>query len=199
MTVGKGHPLLERERVIRRILVGLGFTEIMTFVLTSREEHLSRLGLDEEAGQVNIANPISVHQEIVRTHLVSGLMGTFAKNRTREMPQRIFELGDVAFGEEDSSDQHARLSIGVMGARADYAEIRSTVDALLHDLDLDVRVERDTDGPFVPMFIPGRVAKLLVGEERLGVLGEVAPEVLVKWGLDHPVVVAELDVELMGG
>ncbi len=198
MTVGKGHPLLERERVIRRILVGLGFTEIMTFVLTSREEHLIRLNLSEEAGQVNIANPISVHQEIVRTHLLSGLMTTFAKNKTREMPQRIFEVGDIALGEEERSEQHARLSIGVMGARADYAEIRSTVDALLGDLGLDARVAPDADGPFVPMFIPGRVAKLMAGDVRLGTLGEVSPEVLDRWGLDHPVVVAELDVEVLG-
>ena len=44
---------------------------------------------------MEILNPISENQTIMRSHLLGSLMATFSRNRTREMPQRIFELGDV--------------------------------------------------------------------------------------------------------
>jgi phenylalanyl-tRNA synthetase beta chain len=131
-------------------------------------------------------------------------MATFARNRTREMPQRIFEMGEVAHATENSCEEGHRLGIGVMGPRADYADIRSTVDEVCHEtgLDLVAEVVPADDHLMAPVFLPGRVAKVVVGDVELGVMGEVHPEVIVAFGLEHPIALAQLDMdallELMG-
>ena len=45
------------------------------------------------------------------------------------------------------------------------------------------------------MFLEGRAAAITLAGETVGVMGEVAPEVITAWSLDHPVVVAELDAD----
>ena len=43
-----------------------------------------------------------------------------------------------------------------------------------------------------PSFIPGRVGKIVVEGEAIGIIGEIHPAVLEKWGMEMPVVVFEL-------
>ena len=45
------------------------------------------------------------------------------------------------------------------------------------------------------MFLPGRAAAIILDGKPAGVMGEVAPEVITAWSLDHPVVVAEIDAD----
>lgn len=197
MTVGHEHPASRLSRQVREALTGLGFFEVLNFMLTNREEHFSRMRLPGDMGEVQLANPISVNQEIVRVHLLSGLLGTYALNKTREMPQPLFEVGDVSQGTDDSSSQRLHLGIGVAGPRADYAEIRATVDALLHELAIDGAVAAAPDHELAPVFLEGRVASVTANGTVLGVMGEVHPEVIVAFGLDHPVVLAELDLSAL--
>jgi len=195
MTVGRELPMTKLSRGLRGVLTGLGFFETMTFVLTSEEEHSERLRLPADLGQVEILNPISVNQTIMRSHLLGSLMATFSRNRTREMPQRIFELGEVALATESTCEERRRLGLGVAGPRADYATVRSTVDAIGNELGLDFAVVAGDDHLLAPVFLPGRVAEIAVGGLQLGVMGEVHPEVITAFGLEHPVVLASIDMD----
>lgn len=200
MTVGHEHPLSRTGRRLRAVLAGLGFLEVVNYVLTSREEHCGKLRLPGERGEARILNPISVNQTIVRTHLLAGLLASFSMNRTREMPQPLFEIGEVVRAEEERSTQRNSLGIGVMDSRADYALIRSTVDAVAREMGLEAVLgiaPLAGSHPFAPVFLPGRAATVSLGGAEWGFLGEVHPEVLVGFSLDHPVVLAELDVSLL--
>jgi phenylalanyl-tRNA synthetase beta chain len=199
MTVGRELPVTTLSRGIRRVLTGLGFFEVMTFVLTNEEEHSELMRLPTDLGQVEILNPISVQQTIMRAQLLSSMMATFARNKTREMPQRIFEIGDVAAATEGACEQSTRLAFGVMGPRADYATIMSTMEALFHEAGLDLTVAPGEDHEYAASFLPGRVATVSAGGTALGVMGEVHPEVITGFGLDHPVVLAEIDVDVLLG
>jgi len=199
MTVGQELPMTRLGRDVRAVLTGLWFYEAMTFVLTNGDEHNRMMRLPDDLGEVRIQNPISVANTRMRSHLLGSLMSTFARNRTREMPQRIFELGEVAHATEGSCEQGHRVGVGVMGPRADYAVIRSTVDEVCHEtgLDLDERIVPGDDHALAPAFLPGRVARILVGDVELGVMGEVHPEVITAFGLEHPVALAQLDMDAM--
>ena len=43
-----------------------------------------------------------------------------------------------------------------------------------------------------PPFMEGRAAEINLNGERIGVMGEIHPEVLEKWGLEMPVTALEL-------
>ena len=49
-----------------------------------------------------------------------------------------------------------------------------------------------------PSFIPGRAAWVHVGDEELGVFGELHPELLDRWGLYLPVAACELRLDALG-
>jgi len=48
-----------------------------------------------------------------------------------------------------------------------------------------------------PRFIPGRAGSVLCGERRVGVIGEIRPEVLESFGIQMPCAAVELDVDLL--
>ncbi len=77
-------------------------------------------------------------------------------------------------------------------AQASFAEARSLIDAVLAELGLNgVQLVESHDGAF---FEYGRRADILHAGKRIGVFGEVHPEVISNFGLDHPVVGFELEI-----
>ena len=45
-------------------------------------------------------------------------------------------------------------------------------------------------------FIPGRCAEVLVAGKKVGLFGELHPQVLENWGIEMPIVALELDFEI---
>jgi len=210
MTVAKPQPVEERSDVCRRALTGLGFLETMTLLLTSVDEHLKKLGMNDDGPYVQLQNPASIEQAIIRRHLLSGLLATFRVNTTAEMPQSIFEIGDCFELDPESATgvrAERRVSIGITGPKAGFADIKAAVESLAFEIGMELEylpVEH-------PTFIAGRAAELRTRNQetkrprnrvcgprtpdpgaRIGVLGEVHPEVLERFGLSQPTVLAEL-------
>ncbi len=80
-----------------------------------------------------------------------------------------------------------------MGREASYASMRSIIDALLFELGLQgtyTAVEHAS-------FIPGRVAQVTTDGEVSGIVGELHPEVILNFGLDHPVAIADFKIKNM--
>jgi phenylalanyl-tRNA synthetase beta chain len=44
-------------------------------------------------------------------------------------------------------------------------------------------------------FLQGRAATVLIGDEPVGIVGEVHPQVLENWGIQNPAVAFEVEVE----
>jgi len=201
MTVGEARPALEQAEVVRRTLCGLGHMEVITLLLSNETSTYDALRRPRGQEHVLIQNPISAEQTMVRTTLLPGLLDTLALNSNHELPQRIFEVGAVTLLDPESETgarEHMRAAAVALGPRVDYAEIRSTAEALLRELGWGLSAEPDDD----PVFIPGRGARILAvrGEERLAVgsMGELHPEVLETQKLVHPTAALTLDLDALG-
>jgi len=100
---------------------------------------------------------------------------------------------------ETGAHEWPRVACGVIGPRADYAEIRAVCQALAREFGWELCTEPDDS----PCFIPGRGARVvLVREGRrrdAGIVGELHPEVLERHKLVHPVALFELDLMELGG
>ncbi len=194
-TIGLPQPREETAVRARAALAGLGFLEVMTLALTSEEATYRRSGLPDEDRHVTIENPISVEQTMVRVSVVPGLLETLAINLGHPYPQRIGEVGLVVHADPAQETGAAETMVAGFALAGDglgYADARSALDALLRE------TGRDAGGVSYraldwPLFIPGRGAELLDrAGERIGVLGEVHPEVLTRFRIIHPVAVAEI-------
>ncbi len=184
----------EIERVsgrARLAMIGLGFTEVMTYTLTSREKACGRMGTDEE--MVEIGNPVSSEYSAVRNSLIPSLLEVLAENQHHPTPQRIFEIGNVAIIDrayETGARTVRRLAGAVAGREATFTYIRAVAEAVMREISVGWELREFEH----PGFIPGRAVEILSGGRRIGLAGEVFPAVLERFGLENPAAVFELEL-----
>lgn len=198
MTVGQELPTQRAMDLARRALIGLGYFEVMTLILSSAEQQYDALSLPRREDAVLIDNPISVEQTQVRSSLLPGLLDTFAANADHEMPQLIFEVGNVSvYDAEQQTGARERcvVAAAAIGPRIDYAHIRSTCEALVREFAQSASVSAADSG----LFIPGRGANVGIGATTVGLMGEVHPQVLERFKLIQPVALFELDLAALAG
>ncbi len=190
-TIGKKAPIESLADRVREIMIGLGFTEVMTYTLTNPHVNFELMRTTGDA--VEISNPVSEDYTIVRTWLLPSLLSVLRSNKRNPLPQQIFEVGDVVLLDdrtETGAVNVRRVAAVAIGSRANWTYIKAVADALLRELDIAAEV-RGTDHP---SFLGGRVAEFIFRGRRLGVAGEVHPEVILGFELEHPVVALEFDL-----
>ncbi len=188
---GRPNPLEEVSQMARRVMTGFGFMEAMPYLLTSPELNFKMMRADGEAA--TIKNPVSEEYSILRTWLLPGLMNVLKENKRHELPQKVFEVGDVVLLDEEveTGGRNVRRAAAVaIGEELDFTYIRSIAESLLRELGIEWKIE-----PFEhPSFLEGRTAKFLVDEEIWGFVGEIHPEVILNFELEHPVAAFEVNL-----
>ena len=185
VTVGEPHPLESRKSDLREIMVGLGFLETMPFTLTSEKTNFEKMRRPIQGLETTrVLHPISELHTMVRTSILPSLLEILAINQHHPLPQRIFALGDVLAEGRTRQD----LAAASIHSGADFAEVRSVVDALFRELAIEAEIAPSNDGAF----LEGRRGDIMAGGERVGSFGEFHPLVLHSFGLDQPAVGLEL-------
>jgi phenylalanyl-tRNA synthetase beta chain len=191
MTVGTPRPEETLSERVREVLVGLGYSEIMSLPLTTEEFQFERLRWETPKRYPEVANPKLKAYNVVRTHLMSGLFEALRENRRRPMPQRLFEIDNVVVlndSAETGAAEERRMAFVETGRESGYATARSVMDSLLRELGWAGEYIAIQD----PTFVDGRAAAFKLNGKPVGVLGEVHPEVLTNFGLSHPVALGEI-------
>ncbi len=194
MTVGTPRPEEVTSDRVRQVLVGLGFSEIMSLPLTTEDQQYERLRQQTPEHYPQVSNPKLKAYNVVRTHLMGGLFEALRENRRRPMPQRYFEIDNVTDLDAKAitgASEERRVALVEIGRESGYAAARSTVDALLRELGWKPDYAPITN----PTFVDGRAATFTVSGKTVGILGEVHPEVLSNFGLTYPVALAELTLQ----
>ncbi len=194
MTVGTPRPEETLSERVRQVLIGLGFSEIMSLPLTTEEQQFERLRMPAPEKYPQVANPKLKAYNVVRTHLVGGLFEALRENRRRQMPIGLFEIDNVALLDpqaETGAAEERRIAFVEIGRESGYATARSTIDALLRELGWLAEYAALNHSTFVE----GRAASLTVNGNSIGILGEVHPQVLENFGLTFPVALAELTLQ----
>ena len=190
-TVGKPHPVQVYATLTREALTGLGYLEVMPFTLTNEDVLYKKTGRDETNGVLHVMHPISIENTIVRTELLPLLLEFLTLNRHRELPQRLFTVGDVVH-DCRTHQQAAGVSIH---PDADFSEAYATADAVLHELSIEYTTRESAD----QAFINGRRGDIIVHGKKIGVFGEIHPSVLNSFELEHSVAAFELDLRAVPG
>lgn len=203
VTIGVPREIEEQSGVARRVMTGLGFHQVMTLTLSSEAAAFEQWGLAADdplrSRAVRIENPISVEQTICRVSLLPGLMQTLSINKRYDLPQQLFEVGDVCVVDgavETGAREERMLAAALIGTHVGYADIRAVCDALAHEMGAGVKVEATQH----PSFIAGRAAAIrAAGGAEMGLMGELHPRVIEAYGLKHPVAVLELSLARLLG
>jgi len=189
--------LIERKtQLIRNILTGHGFLEIKTLMLTNPEVHYQKLKLDIPDELIEVSNPASMEQRILRTHLISGIMETYQINKHNPTPQKIFEIGDIVVldKEKETGTKYIRKTAGgILDPKADFSSIRAVCESLLNEQNIEFELKAYKS----PIFLEGRAAEITDKKSggSLGFFGETHPEVLENFSLIQPVALFEIFIE----
>ena len=194
VTTGREHEVSAVANYVRQIMVGLGFVEAMNFILANEVDHYQKMR--RKAGKmIRLANPVSTEYSIVRNDLLPRLMKNLADNKHQAYPQRMFEVSDVIeINEKAETRTERRLHVACVSSHptANFTEIKSYVEALLANLDLK---NWEIKGTKHPSFLQGRAAAIYVKGRKIGVVGEIHPEVLNNFELENPTSAFEIDLQ----
>lgn len=191
-TVGRLSDLTLLTRKIKHLLVGFGYQEMIFHYLGSAREFCTRMRCTAD-DLIEIENPLTESYRFVRRSIIPCILSAELKSAHALYPHRIFEIGKVAFcsphGEHGTCTQQ---SLGFLNAsqEASYNEVASLVSGLLYCLKLPYQVEEAQD----PRFVLGRQASICVHGSRVGIFGEIHPQVLSNWDIRMPCFAGELDV-----
>ncbi len=193
---------------VREIMVGLGFSEVISFSFIASES-ADFLGAEKDSALrcfVPLLNPLTVDQSVMRTSLMPGLLSAVKTNLSYgEKDLKLFEWGRIFIrqGTEELPRERLALSGVVMGSAnpkdwyreeraADFYDAKGVVEALLKALGSRALVFERGDIP--PWYLKEAASLIRLADQRLGTVGELAPEVLKRFDVDAPSVFAfEID------
>jgi phenylalanyl-tRNA synthetase beta chain len=179
----------QRRRVLRDVLLGLGISEAMPNPFLAPDT-LAQAGLD--GGSIAITNPLVSDESVLRTSLRPGLLRAIAFNEShRRTGARFFEIGHVyPPGAGDLPDEYEALTVVLAGSEAPAAI------AVWREITAALGGGARIDQGRVPSGLHAtRSATLQAGKDPLGAVGEVAPDVLVAFGVTERVAILEVDLD----
>jgi phenylalanyl-tRNA synthetase beta chain len=183
--------------VLRSRLTDRDYQEVITFSFVSADWERA-LGI--EADPIPVLNPIASNLDVMRSSLLGGLLDTLRTNANRKQERvRIFEVGRCFRRGAQGFDQPTRIGGLACGTAqpeqwgeakrvVDFFDVKGDVEALAAPL-----VVRTEAAPH-PALHPGRSARVLLGGEPAGWLGELHPRLVQGFELPQPPVVFELDL-----
>ena len=193
-TVAYENNWFKSEATIREVMISLGFQEVMSLMLTNEEAHYEKMN-QEEKPHVQVARPITIDRTMIRTSLINSLMEFLEDNKHEDLPQKIFEIGDVLYLDDSKENKTAsskKLAALVCHSTANFTEIKSIVTSVLSNLGYSMEIA-DSENK---TFIEGRAADV-TGEAKNGTVkgffGEVSPEVITNFTLEYPVIAFEIE------
>ena len=190
---------------LRERLAAADYREVINFTFVEPQWELDFAG---EANPVRLLNPIASQQSVMRSSLIGSLVANLRYNQARKAERiRVFEMGRVFIRDPRALDgplavrglrQPMRVAAaaygpaldeewGVETRMADFFDVKADLEALASPL--AARYERAEH----PALHPGRAARVMIGGEAVGWIGELHPRWQQKYELARPVVLFELD------
>jgi phenylalanyl-tRNA synthetase beta chain len=193
LTIGGLSPTEEFSDKVRELMVGLGFQEILGFIMSNPEKLYAKM--NRQSGRpVEVANPKVTTLTCLRSWLLPSLMEFLSNNTHVAYPQKLFEVGDYVDW-DDAFPTRTRdvreLACVSAHSKANFTEIKSNLEPLMTNLGLNFTVKPIEHSTF----LPGRVGSIQIGDKEVGIIGEVHPQVIENWNIQNPVAAMELELD----
>jgi phenylalanyl-tRNA synthetase beta chain len=194
------HKEIDLRQRIRQLMTGFGFRETINYSFMHKQSG-DRLRLkpdDPRRKLVDILNPLTEDQAVMRTSLVPGLLQTLHYNFFQQIKNlKIFEIGKIFINEDPRQlPREPEILAGIWtGSRhdaswhdqatdCDFYDIKGAVEGLLTALQIEGIEFTQLPEKACTYTRAGYTAQILCNHIPLGLVGEI-----------HPVVLANYDVK----
>ena len=186
-----------RVRIIRTAMANMGFNETVTYSLI-HEKDLNNYTLSEK-DPIKVLMPMTEDKAVMRQSLLNGVIEAVAYNKARKLDNlSFFEIGNVYSTEKEE----LKLAGAITGLftsnlwagfkqEASFFVLKGVLESLFSKLQVKVSYKPYT---LAKNFHPGRTAAIYIGEEMIGIIGELHPRFAKEQGVGR-VVAFEISVE----
>ncbi len=187
-------------RSINEVCIGLGFDEIYTYSFIS-PKMLDKIRVPENdvrRDTIKITNPLGDDTSVMRTTALPSILDALKHNYNHRIPScRLFECATLYQKSDDAmSFESKSLAIAFYGA-GDFYDMKGYVEAVMKHLGVQgARIQSDNENT---SYHPGRCAKVLIGDKKVGSFGQIHPLVAAEFELGTDVYTATLDVTKLYG
>ena len=185
----------------KKVLLGLGYNEVMTYSFISPKTY-DKINTDKASplrDYIEIINPLGEDFSVMRTTLVPTMMDLLSRNYNRSVKDAFaFEVGNVFIAKElplkNLPEERKVLSIGFYGDE-DFYFLKESIEKVLNKMGIrDIEYKREKDDP---IYHPGRTAKVLASGRDIGTIGEVYVDVCENYDIKTKVYMGQLDFQKM--
>ncbi len=192
----------DRQRFDRKIastMLALGMSEIMTYSFIS-PKYYDKILMPKDSGlrrSVVISNPLGEDTSVMRTTALPSMLEILSKNyKNRNERAYLYELAREYIPTDDDKlpIEKNKLICGFYGM-SDFFELKGIVEETLDSLSIyryDVAASSEEYS-----YHPGRCAVLTIGGEKIGVFGELHPQIAENYEIGDRVYALELDADLL--
>jgi phenylalanyl-tRNA synthetase beta chain len=195
-TVGGLSRLEELSDRVRDLVIGLGFQEIVSNIMASRQDATERMRLAGTGWDrlVEVENVMSQQYSCLRPSILPSLLRVEAASSRAFYPHQIFEVGEAALADADAeTGSRTVMLLGALLAHpgATFSAAHSCLDFLFYHLDQAYTLEAVSH----PSFLEGRAGSIVCAGRAVGLIGELHPEVLERWEIAMPAAVFEVRLD----
>ncbi len=196
-TIPKVHTMAKPDRFeelakrLRKLLIGLGFNEVLTLTLTNREFEM-KCGINKNA--VEIQNPIGKEYKNLRTSIIPSLIRFLTINKYKELPIKIFEIGNVfEIVEDEKVLERKNLCLMIYDSKANINDVLSIIYVLEKFFNVSFKLEYTDEN----VCLKNRCGKIYYKNRQIGIFGELNPKILIEADLNSPVAFLEINLDYL--
>lgn len=201
---------IEVKNTIKDLMTGYGFSESITYSFIAKDacDRLNLSETDERRKMLDILNPISEDQSVMRTSLIPGLLEAMHRNLSHQIKNlKFFELGKIFIsnGQAQQPTETEILAGLWTGTRSnmawhskpvlcDFFDLKGVLEDFFHYFKIDRVSFSKIDDELCSYTKAGHTAQILIDGNPLGLIGEVAPLVLNNFNIKQPAFIFEINV-----
>jgi phenylalanyl-tRNA synthetase beta chain len=184
---------------IKNILCGLGLSEAITYSLVDRDL-LKKSGIKTEGELIEISNPLSREQEVLRPALLPSLIRVLAYNLNQQQEKvGIFEISDVFFTERNAVKEEPVLGVALCGTDTFFSGQGLNKDEITL-----VHLKGVLEGLFNRLgvknfdfgFPEGNQTDILINRQPAGFMLDLEPQILNAFDIkNRQVVLAQVNLQ----
>lgn len=186
-TIGKKDKPVPAINELRKLVVGMDFQEVFSHILTDKST------VTDQKHSVELQNYMSETFSAVRDSILPQLLDVISKNKHADFPQKLFEEGIVANREGSLITEYHSMAMVSAHSKADFTEQKQYLLGLLNTLGIKFSIKPAEH----PLFLKGRTGSIMINGKAIGVIGELSPATLSKWGIELPATALELNLNLL--
>ena len=195
-TQGGYSPMMLLESKAGSICRSLGFNEIITYSFVS-PTIFDQIRLPKDSALRNamkIQNPLGEDTSIMRTIALPSMLDILARNSAyHNKSAKLYEMAKIYLPVEGQTlpQEPKMLVLGSYGASETFFTLKGELEAIFKGL----RIQKATYTAVKdnPSYHPGRCAKVTVGGEDVGYIGQIHPLVAQNYDIDGEVYCAEIN------